>query len=88
MAHTKPGWKDVLQAAKSEGSRSNDRADKARAKKIASIHYKRRKLDKDVKKYIKRDRIKGSEIERIGRQHGFHLSSTPFREDIAPHDNA
>jgi len=35
--------------------------------------YKRRKLERDVKKYIKGEIIKSSGIERIGRQHGFYV---------------
>ena len=74
MAHTKPGWKDVLQAAKSERSRSDDRIDQAAKKKLASLHYKRRKLDKDVKEYTNRSRtINSRDIERLGRKHGFFL---------------
>ena len=74
MAHTKPGWKDVLQAAKSERSRSDDRIDQAAKKKLASLHYKRRKLDKDVKEYTNKSRtINSRDIERLGRKHGFYL---------------
>ena len=88
MAYEKPGWKDVRHTAKPERGGSDDRVDKAQSKKIASLHYKRRKLDKDVKRYIKRSRIRGCEIERIGRRHGFHIGATPFREDQSSHKNA
>ena len=74
MAYEKPGWKDVLQTAKSERSISDDRIDQAAKKKLASLHYKRRKLDKDVKHYTERSgRINSRDIERIGRKHGFFL---------------
>ena len=88
MAYEKPGWKDVLQTAKPERRGSDDSVNKAKAKKIASLHYKRRKLDKDVKKYTSRSRICGSDIERIGRRHGFHVEESLFREDQPPHKNA
>ena len=89
MAHEKQGWKDVLQAAKSERSRSDDRTDQAAKKKLASIHYKRRKLDKDVKQYIKYNTIiRSREIEQLGRRHGFHITGTPFRENTIPHEDA
>ena len=74
MAYEKPGWKDVLQTAKSERSRSDDRIDQAAKKKLASLHYKRRKLDKDVKEYTNKSRtINSRDIERLGRKHGFFL---------------
>ena len=74
MAYEKPGWKDVLQTAKSERSRSDDRIDQAAKKKLASLHYKRRKLDKDVKEYTNKSRtINSRDIERLGRKHGFYL---------------
>lgn len=45
-------------------------------KKKASMHYKRRKLDKDVRQYIKGTRgpLRLTDIERIGRRHGFYVS--------------
>ena len=47
---------------------------KEKKKKESSLHYKRRKLDKDVKKYIKHNnKINSEEIERIGRRHGFYI---------------
>ena len=89
MAHEKQGWKEVLQAAKPERSRSDDRIDQAAKKKLASIHYKRRKLDKDVKQYIKdKYYYRSTEIEQIGRRHGFRLEESLFREDPTPHEDA
>jgi len=35
--------------------------------------YRRRKLEKDIKQYIKNGRISSSEIERIGRQHELYI---------------
>ena len=58
-------------------------------RKQSSLHYKRRKLDKDVKAYIKGNtRYRSRDLERIGRNHGFHIGSTPFREDPTPHEDA
>ena len=55
---------------------------KEKRRKLATINYKRRKLDKDVKNYIKRNRVlRSRDIESIGRQHGFYIVSTLFREN-------
>ena len=41
-------------------------------KKRSRIMYKKRKLDKDVKNYVKnRYRINSKDIDTIGRRHGF-----------------
>ena len=54
---------------------ADDRVDQAAKKKLASVHYKRRKLDKDVRKYIKENiTLRGKEIERIGRRNGFYIT--------------
>ena len=54
--------------------KTDDRIDQAAKKKLASLHYKRRKLDKDVKEYTNRSRtINSRDIERLGRKHGFYL---------------
>lgn len=50
--------------------------------------YKRRKLERDVKKYIKGEIIKGSGIERIGRQHGFYMEWSLFRKNKISYENA
>ena len=82
MAHEKQGWKSALQTLQSEGSRSNDAIDPREQKKISTLHYKRRKLDKDVRNYTSNaTRINSGDIERIGRKHGFHIEGTPFREN-------
>ena len=48
-----------------------DSLDIARKKKQSTVMYKKRKLDKDIKKYIKNnDPIKYKEIERIQQAHG------------------
>jgi len=73
MAHEKQYWKDTLQTTKPERSGLDNTTNKEQQKKQARIMYNRRKLDKDIKQYIKNDRIKGSRIERIGRQHGFYV---------------
>ena len=73
MAEQKQGWKDVLQAAKSEGRGYDDTDDQRKKKKIASLHYKRRKLEKDVKRYIRENtELSSRELEKIGRRHGFY----------------
>ena len=77
MAYEKPGWKDVLQTAKSERSRSDDRIDQAAKKKLATLHYNRRKLDKDVKTYTNKSRrINSRDIDKLGRKHGFYITGT------------
>ena len=73
MAYQKQYWKDALQTTKSKGSGLDNSNDKEQQKKQAHIMYKRRKLEKDVKQYIKHDRITSEAIERIGRQHGFYI---------------
>ena len=74
MAYTKPGWKDVLQTAKSKRSRQDDSDNQRKKKKLAALHYKRRKLDKDVRNYINNNkRIDYKSIDEIGRKHGFYF---------------
>lgn len=64
---------NALQAAKSKGRRYDDSDNERKKKKESSLHYKRRKLDKDVRKYAKHNnKINSEEIERIGRRHGFY----------------
>ena len=71
MAKEKQDWKDTLRAKKQEGDRQDDRDNLARKKKQSTVMYKKRKLDKDIKKYIKdNDPIKYKEIERIQQAHG------------------
>ena len=63
-------WKQELGKLKQERDRQDDKLDIARKKKQSTIMYKKRKLDKDIKKYIKdNDPIKYKEIERIQRDH-------------------
>ena len=88
MAYEKQYWKDALQTAKPKGSRSDNTINKEQQKKQARIMYNRRKLEKDIKQYIKNDRIKGSNIERIGRQHGFYVEESLFRENKISHEDA
>ena len=72
MAYQKRDWKDALQAAKSEGGGSNDTVDPREQKKRSRVMYKKRKLDKEVKNYVKnRYRINSKDIDTIGRRHGF-----------------
>lgn len=70
MAKEKQDWKSALRSAQQEGDRQNDKLDIARKKKQSTVMYKKRKLDKDIKRYIKdNDPIKYKEIERIQRDH-------------------
>lgn len=75
MAHEKQDWKDALQAAKPEGSRSHDDSDQ-RKKKEARVMYSRRILQKDINNYIKSKNgpIRYSDIESIGNKHGFYTT--------------
>ena len=89
MADKKQNWKDTLQTAKSEGSRPDDSVNKRKQKKLASLHYKRRKLEKDIKKYAKYSkRINSRAIDEIAGLHGFYIEESLFREDRPSHENA
>lgn len=72
MAYEKQDWKDTLQTAKSKGSRQDDSDNQRKKKKLAALHYKRRKLEKDVRNYINNNKhINFRDIDEIGRRHGF-----------------
>ena len=71
MANEKQYWKDTLQAAKSEGSGPDDTIDKRKKKKQAQIMYKRRKVEKEIKKLLKQNPIKYKEILDIHGRYGF-----------------
>jgi len=75
MAYEKQDWKDTLQTAKPEGSRTDDDTDQ-RKKKEARMMYSRRVLQKDINNYIKsaNGAVKYSDIESIGRKHGFYTT--------------
>ena len=89
MADKKQYWKDTLQTAKSEGSGLDNSNDKEQQKKLASLHYKRRKLEKDIKKYAKHSkRINSRAINEIAGRHGFYIEESLFREDPPSHENA
>ena len=74
MAYRQQGWKDALQALQSKGSRSDD-PDNQREQKVRSrLMYKKRKLDKDIKRYTKnRDVIKFTDIIAIQDKHGIRV---------------
>ena len=60
-----------VSSGKTRGSRSHHQRKK---KKIAALHYKRRKLDKDVKRYIKENsRLNSKELDEIGTRNGFYF---------------
>ena len=72
MAEQKQHWKDALRATQQEGNRSDNKPDPREQKKVARQHYIRRKLDKDIKNYIKHTNpIKYADIERIATGYGF-----------------
>ena len=87
MAYEKQYWKDTLQTAESKRSRSDDSVNKEQQKKQSRLMYNRRKLERDVKRYIKGEVIRGSEIERIGRQHGFYIEWALLRKNKIPYEN-
>ena len=60
----------ALQAAKSEGRRSNDTDNKRKKKKQAQIMYKRRKIEKEIKKLMKKNPIKYKEVLEIHERYG------------------
>lgn len=60
----------ALQAAESEGRRSNDTDNKRKKKKQAQIMYKRRKIEKEIKKLMKRNPIKYKEVLEIHERYG------------------
>tara|TARA_R110002096_G_scaffold347669_1_gene540957 strand:+ start:16 stop:240 length:225 start_codon:yes stop_codon:yes gene_type:complete len=72
MAYEKQDWKDALQTAKPERSRTDDDIDQ-RKKKETRMMYTRRILQKDINNYIKaNESIKYRDIDAIGRKHGFY----------------
>ena len=80
MAKEKQDWKDTLRTEKQKRDRSNDRDNSSEQiktienKKRATIMYRRRKLDKDVREYTKQNtKINSRDIDGIGRSHGFHF---------------
>ena len=88
MAHEKQGWQDALQAAKSKGYRPDDTKDPREQKKKAQLMYKRRRLDKDIKKLNGRKVIRWSDIEAIHEQHGVFVVESLQREDQESTKNA
>ena len=74
MAYEKQHWQDALQAAKSKGGGQDDRADQREQKKKSRLMFRKRKLDKEVRQYIKdKDIIRYGKINEIGNRHGFRL---------------
>ena len=89
MANEKQYWKDTLQTAKPERSRQDDTINKRKQKKLASLHYKRRKLEKDIKKYAKYSRrINSKTIDEIAGRHGFYIEESLFRKNNSSHEDA
>ena len=82
MAYEKQHWQDALQAAKPKGSGSNDSTDPREAKKRSRIMYNKRKLEKEIKKYVKnRIWIRSKDIDAIGRKHGFQSYGMEFESN-------
>ena len=80
MVKEKQDWKDTLRTEKQKRDRSNDRDNSSEQiktienKKRATIMYRRRKLDKDVREYTKQNtKINSRDIDGIGRSHGFYF---------------
>ncbi len=82
MAQEKQDWKSALYAAKQEGNRQDDRTDSLEKKVKSRWMFRKRKLDKDVRRYInEHTSLRSSDIERIGRKHGFYVEGTLSRKD-------
>lgn len=65
------------------------RVEKAEAKHKATVQYRRRKLDKDVREYTKSARgINSRRIDEIGRKHGFMVNELLPGESEVSRDNA
>ena len=65
-------WKDKLATLRTDSpnAETNEREQKKRSR----IMYKKRKLDKDIKNYIKNTTvIKWKTIDRIAQGHGFYF---------------
>ena len=72
MKRESPNWKDKLSTliVESPNAETNEREQKKRSR----IMYKKRKLDKDIKNYIKNTTvIKYKTIDGIATGHGFHF---------------
>lgn len=74
MAHEKQYWKDALQAAKPEGSGSNNTFDKEQQKKQARLMYSKRMLNKDIKRLLDQKVIRYKDVVRIHRKHGIYTT--------------
>ncbi len=70
MAKEKQHWQDALRSAQQEGDRQDNRLDPREQKKKSRIMYKRRKIDKEIKKLLKRSPIKYKDIEDIHDRYG------------------
>lgn len=65
------------------------REEKIRSKIMATQQYRRRKLDKDVRRYTKHTNpIRFRAIESIGDRHKFFVGETLFREDTPSRKDA
>ena len=68
-------WKEQLYELKQKRDRPDDPTNIEQKKKTSRLMYQRRKLDKDVREYVKNNTIlRSGEINRIGRRHGYYVS--------------
>ena len=67
-------WKEQLKQLNTERSGSDNTVNLREQKKRSRIMYKKRKLDKDIKNYIKNTTvIKYKTIDGIAKGHGFYF---------------
>ena len=82
-------WKEQLGNIKQKGDRQDDRLDPGKQKKKSRLMFRKRKLDKEIKKYINNAKhIRFEEIERIGQKHQFYTEGTLPRKDKESDENA
>ena len=74
MAYEPQDWKDALQAAKPERSRSDDNFDQRAEKKKARLMYNKRSLQKEIKQLLINKIIKFDDIVRIQTRYGIHIT--------------
>ena len=70
MAKEQQDWKNALRSAYEKGDRQDNRIDPGRQKKMSRIQYKRRKIEKEIKKLLKKSKIKFTEIKEIHDRYG------------------
>ena len=72
--------KDLLHAEESERRRQDDSDNIRKKKKQATIMYRRRQLDKEIKSHSKYAlKLNSKRIDNIGNRHGFYITETHGR---------